>query len=494
MTGNPPRLRMLSSRMSGPPPGRLKASDLRQFPMLSSRMADPQPGRVRQFFMPGLSSFPGIVRTTFYRLFQWGSQAVAPVNTVSSWGGVAISPELALSLSTVWACAWRYALTISTLPLFLYRTGPSYSSVRITDHPLARILYEQPNANMSASSFWQSLVIGMMLWGGGYAKKQKIDGRIVGLEPWRPEFVTVYRNPGEGLRYRYAPNGMEFEDLPAEDVFAVLDRTIDGLTPVSRIKYGSNSMGDALSADRASALSWKNGLRASGVLSVAQWLKKDQRELYRERLAEFMGQGTGASTDKQGGIMIVENATKFEPVTMKPADVELLASRRHSIEELCRWYDVPPILIGHSQEGQTMWGSGVEQIILGWLKLGLGPLLVRIEQEVARQLLTPAERADMFCKFNVNALLRGDATTRSTFLTRLVAGGILTPNEARALEELEAKPGGDDLLVQSAMVRLESLGDMIGAADAGQLRAALRGFLGVGDGNERNDGGTRTGT
>lgn len=457
----------------------------RSLPMLSTHMAGPRPGALRQFYMPGMSSFPNIVRTTFYRLFQWGGQAVAPVNTASSWGGVQISPDLALSLSTVWACAWRYALTISTLPFFLYRTGPSNSSVRVTDHNLARILYESPNSRMAASSFWQSLVFGMMMWGGGYAKKLKIDGRLVGLDPWRPEFVTVYQNPDSaGLRYRYAPNGIQFEDLPAEDVFVVLDRSIDGYTPVSRIKYGANSMGDALSADRASALSWKNGLRASGILSVAQWLKKDQRDMYRERLAEFMGQGTGAATDRQGGIMIVENATKFEAITMKPADLELLSSRRHSIEELCRWYDVPPILIGHSQEGQTMWGSGVEQIILAWLKLGLGPLLVRIEQEVARQLLTPAERATLFCKFNLNALLRGDAATRANYLTKMVQGSLMVPNEARALEEMEALPGGDKLLVQSSMVLLSQLGDMMqpgaGGGDAAKLRAALRAFLEAG--------------
>lgn len=476
----------------------MKTASARSLPMLSSRMAGPRPGALRQFFMPTLSSFPNIVRTTFYRLFSWGSEAVPPVNTTSSWGGVQLSPELALSLSTVWACAWRYAMTISTLPLFLYRTGPSQSSVRVTDHPLSGILYERPNSEMSASSFWQSIVIGMMLWGGGYAKKLKIDGRLVGLKPWRPEFVTVYRNPDGGLRYRYAPNGINLsgEDLPAEDVFAVLDRTIDGYTPVSRIKYGANTMADALSADRASALSWKNGLRASGILSVAQWLKKDQRDMYRERLAEFMGQGTGASTDKQGGIMIVENATKFEAISMKPADLELLSSRKFSIEELCRWYDCPPILIGHSQEGQTMWGSGVEQIILGWLKLGLGPVLVRIEQEIARQLLSPEERASLFAKFNVNALLRGDATTRGNFLTKLVQGSVLTPNEARALEELQALPGGDDLLAQSAMVPLNRLGDMIagaggGGADAQQVRAALRAFLGLGDLDGRTDEGTR---
>lgn len=465
----------------------------RSLPMLSSHMSGPRPGTLRQFFMPSLSSFPNIVRTTFHRLFSWGSEAVPPVNTVSSWGGVQISPELALSLSTVWACAWRYAMTISTLPFFLFETGPKNSSRRLTDHPLAGILYERPNAEMSASSFWQAIVLGMMMWGAGYAKKLKIDGRVVGLVPWRPEFTTVYRNPGGGLRYRYAPNGINLlgEDLAADDVFVVMDRTIDGYTPVSRIKFGANSMADALSADRASAMSWKNGLRASGILSVAQWLKKEQRDMYRERLAEFMGQGTGASTDKQGGIMIVENATKFEAISMKPADLELLSSRKFSIEELCRWYDVPPILIGHSQEGQTMWGSGVEQIILGWLKLGLGPILVRIEQEVARQLLTPEERATLFAKFNLNALLRGDANTRSMFLTRLVQGSIMVPNEARALEEMEPLPGGDDLLVQSSMVPLAMLGDILagtgGGADAQAVRSALRAFLGLGDLDERTD-------
>lgn len=439
----------------------------------------------RGFWAPIWTSFP-LLRPGGWRRSMLGAdtEASGPVNAQSSYGGITVTPELALQLSAVWACVGRYQNTVSTLPLpLLQTTGANRAAAKpVPNHPLYRVLHDQPNSQQSSTTFLKFLMGNYMTWGVGYAYKLRGSmGQVVGLKPLLSAHMTAYLDENERLRFRYAPGGgpNSDKDYAADELFVVLDRTMDGYTPLSRIQYGANSLGMAIAGDRAANLAWKNGLRATGILSVAAWLKKDQREAYRQKIEQFVGTGTGGADDKQFGVLVAENATKFDAINIKPADIELLASRRFSIEDVCRWYDVPPILVSHSAEGQTMWGTGIEQIILGWLKLGLAPVLKTIEQEIWRQLLTEEEKAEgLFAEFNLNALLRGDSTARANFYSQMAQNGISTRNELRALENEPPLPGGDTLTVQSNMTPLDKLGS-IPASDAQQLRAALRAFLEV---------------
>lgn len=419
------------------------------------------------FFSPVFSFMPplmGALRT--FKLWPGGAQATGPINAARSYAGMTVTPELALSLSVAWACIWRYANTICSLPLMTMQTGEKNTATVAGKHELYSLLHDRPNINMSAASFWKSQVASMMSWGFAISEKQYVGSRLVALDPWRPEYVTTYLKDGR-LRYRYNPApGIPNpgpKDVSAEEVFVVLDRTMDGYTALSRIQYGANSFAHALSAERAAGLAWKNGLRATGILTIAAWLKPDQREQYKRIVNEFVGVGDDTTTGvdaKQYGVMVAENATKFETLSLKPQDLELLDSRRFSVEDLCRWYDMPPILIGHASEGQTMWGSGIEQIILGWFKMGLFPVTRTIEQEIHRQLVKPEEKEGIFAEFNFDAFLRGDSTSRANFISTMVQNGIYTRDEVRARENLPPVEGGDQATVQSNLVPLDKLGEL----------------------------------
>lgn len=442
---------------------------------------DVEPGAIRQIFNP-LFSFADLGG----RLFRpgAGTESIGPVNEARSFGGIKMTPELALTLSAVWGCVWRYANTVSTMPLQLMRGERGNSAKAHRKHRMHTILHDMPNTSMSAVSFWRAMLASMMTWGVCYAEKIFLGSAIVGLKPLRPEYMTAYATADGRMRYGYRPSGVfgkrDSRDYSAEELFVVMDRTLDGYTALSRLQYGANALGLAMAGDRAAGLSYKNGLRASGILTIATWLKKDQRAAYRQLLKEFTGTGSGTEEDKQFGVLVAENATKFEPVTLKPQDVELLSSRRFAIEDVCRFYDTPPVLIGHSADGQTMWGSGVEQLILGWLKLGLAPVLRTIEQEIWRQLLTPEERAaEVFAEYNLESLLRGDSAARAAFYSQMSQNAIYTRNEIRARENLPPKDGGDQLTLQSNMMPLDKLGTMPG--NSVQVRDALRSWLGLDD-------------
>lgn len=437
------------------------------------------PSRAKQFFWGLWSYSANILRNrTFWPINGGAEMSAPPVNLIASRAGINIDQATALSLSTVWACTWRYANTIGTLPLMLMRTGPQNTATVAGELPLYTVLHDRPNNSMSAASFWQSMVASMFLWGNGYALKQFNESKqLIGLKLLRPEYVTPYLKNGL-LRFDYAPGYEEPTDYSAEQVLHLFHRTLDGLVGISQIQFGADSLGMALSADRASGMYWRNGVRASGFIKTNTWLTDKQREAYRQSVLGFIGQGSNVATDKQGGVMVIENTADFVPITMKPIDVELLASRRFSVEDVCRFFDCPPVLIGHAADGQTMWGTGISEIILGWFKLGLAPILRHIEQEIYRQIILPSGQRDLFAEFNLEALLRGDPVARASFYSQMSQNGIYTRNEIRAKENLPPMDGGDQLTVQSNLVPLDQLGEAQSAA-AAQVRSMLRDFLGV---------------
>ena len=120
--------------------------------------------------------------------------------------GERVDERTAMQIDTVYACVRLLSNTIAGLPLHLYRyTGDGEDKERATDHPLYKILYRQPNPEMSSFSFWEALMCHLLLWGNAYAQIVR-DGKngIVGLYPLLPENVEIDRDPQSGdLIYTY---------------------------------------------------------------------------------------------------------------------------------------------------------------------------------------------------------------------------------------------------------------------------------------------------
>ncbi len=138
--------------------------------------------------------------------------------------------------------------------------------------------------------------------------------------------------------------------------------------------------------------------------------------------------------------------------------MQLLASRQFAVEDICRWFGVPPVLIGHAAAGVTAWGTGIEQLMLGWLSLNLRPYIRRIEQTALRSLIAPAARLTQYLTIDTDDLMGADSAARAALYSTLSQNGIMTRNEIRAREDLQAMPGGDVLTVQSNLIPIDKLG------------------------------------
>lgn len=448
-------------------------------------------GEVRQAQRAGYLTAPGHARSIFGSMFSWfpsqrfgratfwntGGASKPPINAAESQTGQIVTPASALTLSAVWSCVWLLARTMASLPLDLKRYSLNGVSKLEIGDPLYDVLRWKPNGRMTAFNFWVAMWASVLLWGGGYARKRMNGGKVIALDFLLPEFITVYQDETtKRLRFRY-DDPRDPQDFSADEIFHLFERTLDGLTGCSVIEFARNSLGLAQSGETAASKTFKKGLNASGFVSVAQFLKKDQRETFRDSIDEFTGEGP-----KAGGTMVLEGGTTYHQLSMKPLDAELLASRQFSVEDVCRWFNVPPILIGHSSQGQTMWGSGIEQIFAGWTRLSLRPYVTACTQAVRAGLIPSPDRAELFAEYDLDDLLAADSQARATLYSSLVQNGINTRNEVRDREGLSRVEGGDTLTVQSNLVPLDQLGNQTdaagGAGAAGQkLRNALLEFL-----------------
>lgn len=371
-----------------------------------------------------------------------------PVFGRRSHAGTTVSPETAMTLSAVWGCVTRTATVASVLPFDMYRRGAGKVRERV-ENDLSEILSVSPNREQTSLEFWESMIAHMMLRGNGCAERLTIGNRLVGLRPLIN--CAPYRNSDGDLVYDYVDRGKKYR-LPSEKVFHLRGFGAGDGLGMSAVQYGVQSMGSALAADEVSGSFFSNAMMPAGVLNTDQTLNPDQREQLQKMLTAFTG------SKRAGKIIALEAGLKYEQLQMNPEDAQLLATRRFQVEDVCRWFGTPPIIIGHSAEGQTMWGSGVEAIMSSWLTLGMNPMLRRIEDRVLKDLLRGQLGKGFYVEFNREAMLQMDSKAKGEMLAKLVSNGIISRDEARAkLNEAARGGAADELLAQLAMAPIDQL-------------------------------------
>lgn len=366
--------------------------------------------------------------------------------------GEPVNEPNVLALSAAFACVNLLSGTIATLPLMVYQTSRDGARDVARGHSLYRLLHDSPNFDQTAVDFWEFVSASVELWGNAYARKVREGGRVVALLPIRPDIVSVRRLPSDELEYTWTDSGQRFIETDA-NVLHIRGFGGNPLGGLSTLQCGRHAFSLARATDRAAGAMFANGLRPSGTLTFENWLSEEQRALAKSTLTtQFVG------AMNAGRPMVLEGGTKWTPLTINPEDAQMLESRGFSVEEICRFFGVPPFMIGHTEKS-TSWGTGLEQQTLGFLKFTLRRRLKRIEQALEKQLLTAADRsAGITIEFNLEGLLRADSAGRADFYREMTAIGAMTINEVRALENLPPVDGGDTPRMQMQNVPITEAG------------------------------------
>lgn len=360
-----------------------------------------------------------------------------------TWAGERVSTEGALNLSAFWAAARITAQTVASLSFDVMEKGADGVKVRAPDHWLQPIIDSSPNADQTAIEFWEGRVLGLCTSGNAFAEKAFLGSKLTALNRM-PADTDVSRNSDGALQYRFSDRGKDVV-LPEEKVFHV-KAFGDGDVGLSPVSYARQTLSLTTATEKAAGHAYSKGLRSKGFFvmpSGSKALTKEQRDDAKKNLIDA---NSGSNAPWAG---LLEGGVDFKTVSLSMRDAEMILNRRFNVEEVCRWLGVPPIIIGHSSDGQTMWGTGVASIMQAWLTFGLRSYIKRIEQAIEKRLLTPVDRLRYSIKINYEDLLRGDSAARAAFYKILLDAGVMTINEVRKIEGLPPVPGGDIPRIQT---------------------------------------------
>lgn len=389
-----------------------------------------------------------------------------------SAAGKLVNLDRALQLATVWACIRLTAEAIAGLPLQFYSKGDDGSREEWDDDQTIDVLTIQPNRDQSAYHFWQAMAGWAAAQGNSYAEKTYVGTRLMALHHFPNTQCSPARDENNNLVYRIVDRGKNYT-LPREKIFHLRGFGLGGDLALSPIACGVQTIGTAMAADEAAGKMFANGLQASGLLKVDAKLSDEQREQIEKVMEKFIG------SERWGKLMVLGAGMSFDSLQLNPNDAQMVETRRFEIEEICRWWNVPPIFVGHAAQGQTMWGTGVEQLLIAWLTLGLNPWLRSFEAQIRIDLIPRNVRHRTYGEFNREGLLQADSETKAKFLGAMVQNALMTRNEARKKINLPRVDGGDELTAQTNLAPLDQLGQSDVAGN--QLRNSLRGFLGIED-------------
>jgi len=382
----------------------------------------------------------------------WGTSTRTPGQQIGAPAGGrltarAVTPDTAMQISTVFACVRLLAETVAGLPLEFFEVQAGGALKQVFDHPLLHLLTKKPNRYQTNVEFFETLMYQYALHGNSYHRIDRTPGgEVISLMPYMSPQVAVDLDNVGNVTYVYS-SGRDRTIIAKENMWhnMLFSNGVMGLSP---LEYARNSMGVQISAeDRVNKIA-NNNFKQSGVLMIDKVLKGPQREAIRANFSDLVEGGDDA-------LKILEAGATYAPISMNPRDVQFLETRRFQTEDIARFFNVPSVLINDTS-ASTVWGSGIEQIINGFYKLGLRPYVERIEAGITNWLLKPEDRRKIIPVFDFDQLLRGDESKRYTAYKTAIASGVKTINECRKKEGLIDYPGGDILRIQQQVVPLGS--------------------------------------
>ena len=377
--------------------------------------------------------------------------------------GERVDEKSAMQIATVYACVRLLAETVAGLPLHLYRFTDTEekSKERAKNHPLYRLLYRQPNPEMTSFTFREVMMTHLLLWGNCYAQIIR-DGKnsILSLYPLLPEHVEVDRDEKGRIYYIYHAYtderpGETYRDIifRRDEIFHVPGLGFNGLVGFSPIAMMKNALGTTLAVEKYGSSFFRNGAQPSGVLEHPGVLKNPEK--IRQNWSDVYGGANNAHK-----VAVLEEGMSYKPISLPPEDSQFLSTRQYGVNEICRIFRVPPHMV---QDLEHATFSNIEHQSIDFVVHTLTPWLVRFEQAIVKDILLEEERDIYFPKFNVDGLLRGDYQSRMQGYATGISNGFLSPNDVHRLENMDLIPadkGGDDYYLNGGYVKLEDVETM----------------------------------
>lgn len=375
-------------------------------------------------------------------------QGFRSVNSTNS--GVRIDQKTALTISAVYAAVDLISRDIAGLPSSIIRERGN-SKEKLTDIPLNSIIGSEPNSLMTSFVWRQIMLSNWLLHGNGYSLIEFEDGgsnRPISLLPVDPSIVTPSIRNGT-IWYEIQFEGQTLTVDQSNMIhFRGMGTNIEGK---SVITCARENLGLIKASEISAATFFGNGFQPSGILEHPEELSIKAIQNLRVSFDETYSGVTNSNKP-----MILEEGMKWKPLGIPPKDAGFLETRAFGVTDVARWFGVPPHKLADLTRATF---SNIEEQDLDYVKSAILPRVINMEQELTRKLLREDEKRDTFIKYNIDGLLRGDIKGRFEAYKIGINNGIISPNEARQLEDINPYEGGDSHYIQINMGQIDEEGN-----------------------------------
>lgn len=364
-------------------------------------------------------------------------------------GANSYSTSKAMLLSTVYRCVEVISDSVAQLPLEPYKIDSEGFKVKFTSHPTYRLLNCEPNQRMSRFTFIKTLVVSTLLKGNGYAFIERDgEGNAVALHYIPSELVTVIKPKTlkDNIAYSITGIGNVIESC---NMIHILNFSYDGVEGISTLTHAKNTLG--LSADSEAHASgfFKGGANLAGILTVQSTLTSKQKNDLKSSWQSAFSPSTG----QPNGVAVLEGNMQFSPITVNPADSQLLETRQFNVIDICRFFGVSPVKAFDLSKSSY---STVEATNLSFLTDTLSPLIEKIELEFERKLYKPSEKESIDVRFDTARLLRADKQSLANYYNTLFNIGVVSANDIRRELDMQAIEGGNTHFVQCNLSNIQT--------------------------------------
>ncbi|NFN17838.1 phage portal protein [Clostridium botulinum] len=358
------------------------------------------------------------------------------VSTPESWlinlmncetnSGVKITPNLALNLSSVYKCLSIRSGTISKMPIQTFmRTSKGKKRV---DNSVSYLLEIRPNRLTTPSQFKKMISIDIDIWGNAYSLIIDKRKALKRLEPWR---TTVNIMSDGSLRYKYQdPITLKLQTYTDEEVMHFKDFGTDGIMGKSKIQLARETLGNAKASNKLLSKYYKNGTLAKGILTHPGTLDKTAKDNIKSAWREA-NSGISNAYD----IPVVDSGLKYEDISMSFEDAQFLNLNKFSVEEIARFFNVPPYMLG-IMDGAKF--NNVQSQSMDFVTNTIQPLITDIEEEINYKLFYTLEKQKgYYTKFNMAVAMRADDISRANFYEKMLNNGLYSINKCLMKEDEE---------------------------------------------------------
>lgn len=382
--------------------------------------------------------------------------------------GVSVSEQTALTYSAFWACVNAIATDVASLPLIHYKRDSGGGKTRYTDSKLYRILHDEPNPEMTSFTFRQTVTAHALTWGGGYAEIERdVQNRPHALWLLTPDRVQPYRTEADTIAYKVKRSNGDYNDISAGDMLHIPGLGFNGTVGYSVVGMARESIGLGLATEKFGGTFFGNGATFGGVIAYKGPKPPAASEKNLDEVLAAKHQGV----DKAHKLLALYNDATYTRMGIPPNDAQFLETRLHQIEEMCRWFRMPPHKIQHLLRATN---NNIEHQGIEYYTDTLRPWLVRWEQEINRKLIAPVERRIQFTEHLIDGVLRGDLPSRYAAYAVGRNWGWLSADDIRERENMNPLPNGQGkiYLLPLNMTPADRISELVDAEIAAKTKPA----------------------